>query len=118
MLIILALLVLATTMEVTGDALIRNGLAQRDIASKIGYFLAGAALVFGYGLTLNLAPIEFNKVVGIYIATLFVVWQVISFAAYRSVPSPSILIGGAFIIAGGLIVAFGPGKSGGIEISK
>src|SRR5256885_1495400 len=32
---------------------------------------------FGYGFFLNLAPIEFGQVVGLYIATLFVVWQVI-----------------------------------------
>ena len=93
-------------MEVTGDALVRNGLAQRALAAKIPYFLAGAFLLFGYGLALNLAPIAFHKVVGIYIAVLFVVWQIVSYAAYRSIPGPPILIGGAFIIGGGLIVAF------------
>ena len=106
-LLILALLILATTMEVSGDAIIRNGLAQRGIPAKAAYFIAGAILVFGYGLTLNLAPIAFHKVVGIYIATLFVVWQIVSFAAYRSIPSMSVLIGGALIVAGGLVVAFG-----------
>jgi hypothetical protein len=105
-LIILALLIAATTMEVTGDAIIRNGLSQRGLSAKALYFIGGAILVFGYGLTLNLAPIAFHKVVGIYIATLFVVWQIVSYAAYRSVPGTPILLGGAFIICGGLIVAF------------
>ena len=105
-LIIFALLILATTMEVSGDAIIRAGLAQRALATKAGYFLAGAALLFGYGLTLNLAPLPFHKIVGIYIATLFVVWQAISYATFRSIPDMPILVGGALIICGGLIVAF------------
>jgi len=105
-LIILGLLILATTLEVTGDAIIRLGLGQSAPAMKGAYFLAGAVLLFGYGLTLNLAPIEFHKVVGIYIATLFVVWQIISALVFKSVPTLPIVIGGALIVAGGLIVAF------------
>ena len=105
-LIIVALLVVATTLEVTGDAIIRIGLGQPTSAMKGAYFFAGAALVFGYGLTLNLAPIEFHKVVGIYIATLFVVWQIVSFLIFRSVPTVPVLIGGSLIVLGGLIVAF------------
>ena len=73
---------------------------------RVGLFLAGAVLLFGYGLTLNLAPIEFGRVIGIYIATLFVVWQIVSFVAFRSVPSLPILAGGVLILAGGSIVAF------------
>ena len=66
----------------------------------------GGALLFGYGLMLNLAPLEFSKVVGLYIATLFVVWQVINFFAFRSLPTAPILVGGALILTGGLIVSF------------
>ena len=78
-LIIFGLLIVATVLEVSGDAIIRVGLGQRVAAVKGAYILAGAAILFGYGLSLNLAPIEFHWVVGVYIATLFVVWQVISF---------------------------------------
>ena len=105
-LIIIGLLIVATTLEVTGDALVRIGLGKDVLAMKGAYFLAGAVLLFGYGFTLNTAPLEFHKVVGIYIATLFVVWQVISFLVFRSMPTLPILIGGALIVAGGLIVAF------------
>lgn len=103
---VLGFLVLATTMEVSGDAIVRMGIAQQSIGTKVLIFLGGAALLFGYGYALNSAPIEFDKVVGIYIATLFVVWQVVSFAFFRTVPSLPVLAGGTLIIAGGLIVAF------------
>ena len=105
-LVILGILIVATTLEVTGDAIIRIGLVQSNAAVRGAYFLAGAVLVFGYGLTLNLAPIEFHRVVGIYIATLFVVWQIISFLVFRSTPTLPIMVGGALIVAGGLVVAF------------
>ena len=105
-LIILGLLIIATTLEVTGDAIVRIGLGERATATKGAYFLAGAVLLFGYGVTLNLAPIEFHKVVGVYIATLFIVWQIISFLVFRSVPTLPILAGGALIVIGGFVVAF------------
>ncbi len=105
-LIIVGLLIIATSLEVTGDSLVRIGLGRDVAAVKIAYFLAGAVLLFGYGFMLNSAPIEFHKVVGIYIATLFVVWQIISFIVFRSVPTVPILLGGTLIVAGGLIVAF------------
>ena len=103
--IIIVLLIVATSLEVTGDALIRIGLGRDIAAVKGAYFMAGAALLFGYGFALNTAPLEFHRVVGIYIATLFIVWQIISFLVFRSVPTIPIVIGGALIVLGGLIVA-------------
>ena len=105
-LLVVGLLVIATSLEVTGDALVRIGLGRDPVAVKGAYFLAGAILLFGYGFALNTAPLEFHKVVGIYIATLFIVWQIISFLVFRSVPTVPVLIGGSLIVAGGLIVAF------------
>jgi hypothetical protein len=68
--------------------------------------LIGAILLFGYGFSLNLAPIEFGKVVGLYIATLFVVWQVINYGIFHTPPTLPILLGGAMIVVGGLIITF------------
>ncbi len=105
-LIVLGFLVAATVMEASGDAIVRMGLNQASPGLRAMLFLAGAVLLFGYGLMLNLAPLEFGKVVGLYIATLFVVWQAINFIAFRSVPTLPILVGGGFIVAGGLLVTF------------
>jgi hypothetical protein len=107
--LIFAFLVVATILEASGDAIVRMGLGQDAILNRILLFGAGAALLFGYGLTLNLAPIEFDRVVGFYIATLFVIWQVISFAAFHTLPTTPVLAGGALIVMGGMIVTFWKG---------
>jgi small multidrug resistance family-3 protein len=99
-------LILATTLETFGDAIVRIGIGQTAWLPRGALFLAGAALLFGYGLSLNLAPIEFNRVVGLYIATLFIIWQIVNFIVFRTSPDMPILVGGALIVGGGLIVTF------------
>jgi hypothetical protein len=99
-------LILATTLEVTGDAVVRLAIYNHAGLTRLVLMLAGAALLFGYGSSLNLAPIEFRRVVGLYIATLFVVWQIINFVFFRTLPNFPVLSGGAFIVIGGLIVTF------------
>ena len=103
---VILLLIIATTLEASGDAIIRLGLYKHTGYLRAGLFLAGAGLLFGYGTFLNLAPIEFNRVVGLYIATLFAVWQVTKFVAFKTVPSLPIPIGGGLIVAGGVVVTF------------
>lgn len=58
--------------EASGDAIVRRGLFERVGLGRIGLLLPGAALLFRYGVMLNLAPQPFDRVVGLYIATLFV----------------------------------------------
>lgn len=99
-------LLVATTLEVSGDSLVRMGIYNHAGVTKLGLMLVGAVLLFGYGYSLNLAPVEFRQVVGLYIATLFVVWQVINFIFFRTGPTVPILAGGALIVIGGLIVTF------------
>jgi len=105
-LVILGFLVIATTLEAFGDAMVRMGLKQHTGVPRGLLFLGGAILLFGYGLSLNLAPAEFGRVVGLYIATLFVVWQIVNFIVFRSTPTLPIVVGGALIVLGGSIVTF------------
>ena len=100
------LLLAATMLEVSGDAVVRTAIYNHGGLARLGLFLAGAALLFGYGTLLNLAPLEFGQVVGLYLATLFVVWQVINFLAFRAIPTLPILLGGSLVIAGGAIITF------------
>jgi small multidrug resistance family-3 protein len=100
-------LVIATTLEVSGDAIVRIAIhGHHRGLIRAGFYLAGAALLFGYGSFLNLAPLEFGQLVGLYIAILFVVWQGINAIVFGALPTPPILLGGALIIAGGAIVTF------------
>ncbi len=100
------LLLAATILEVSGDALVRTAIYGHLGLARIGLFSAGAVLLFGYGTLLNLAPLQFGQVVGLYVATLFVVWQVINFLAFRALPTLPIVLGGALVIAGGAIITF------------
>jgi len=63
-------------------------------------------MLFCYGSLLNLAPLDFGRVVGLYIATLFVVWQVINYIAFRALPSLPIVVGGVLIVIGGAISTY------------
>jgi hypothetical protein len=99
-------LIAATALESFGDAVVRIGLFSRSGAVQAATLLGGAILLFGYGSLLNLAPVPFERVVGLYIATLFCVWQAVSFTSFRTVPSIPVVAGGLLIVVGGLVVTF------------
>jgi hypothetical protein len=100
------ILVAATALESFGDAVVRIGLFNRSGAAQATTLIGGGILLFGYGALLNFAPVPFERVVGLYIATLFCVWQVVAFAMFRTLPSIQTLVGGALIVTGGLVVTF------------
>jgi len=100
------LLVIATTLEVSGDAIVRMAIHEHTGLVRAALLLAGAALLLGYGSFLNIAPVEFGRIVGLYIATLFVVWQIINFLVFRTAPGLPVFVGGTLVVAGGLIITF------------
>jgi small multidrug resistance family-3 protein len=101
----LILLLIAATLEVSGDAVVRMAIHNHVGRFRIGLLVAGAALLLGYGSFLNVAPLDFGRVVGHYIAMLFVVWQAINLIVFRSLPTVPILVGGVLVIAGGAIIS-------------
>ncbi len=95
----LAILVLAAALEVGGDALIRIGLRGP------AYLLAvGGLVLFAYGVLVNLSGLDFNRLMGIYITIFFVVSQVVSLIVFKQVPDDRIILGGGFIVTGGLLI--------------
>jgi len=100
----LGFLLIATTLEVSGDALVRMAIYKHVGLTRIALVVIGATLLLGYGFAVNLAPLEFGQVAGLYIATLFIVWQVINLIAFQTLPNLPIALGGTLIIIGGLIV--------------
>jgi drug/metabolite transporter superfamily protein YnfA len=95
----LAILILAAALEVGGDALVRIGLR-----GPAYWMAAGGLVLFAYGVLVNLSGIDFNRLMGIYIAVFFVVSQVISLIFFKQVPDDRILLGGGFIVTGGLLI--------------
>ncbi len=95
----LAVLVLAAVLEVGGDALVRIGL------HNYGYPLAaGAFALFAYGVLVNQGGFDFNRLMGNYIAVFFVVSQTISLILFKQLPDDRIILGGGFIVTGGLLI--------------
>jgi small multidrug resistance family-3 protein len=98
---------LATSLEASGDAVVRIALRTHNhVSVRVALFLAGAVALTLYGTCLNLAPVEFAQVTGIYIATLFVVFQLANYVFFRTMPTAQVAIGGGLIVAGGLVVGF------------
>jgi hypothetical protein len=104
--IVAAFLVLlfAAVLEAGGDALVRAGLHGGSTISRAGLFVAGAAVLFAYGLTVNAPPWDFGKLIGVYVAMFYVVAQVINLIFFRVGPSLPTLVGGALILSGGLVI--------------
>jgi hypothetical protein len=99
-------LIAATALETVGDAVVRLGLMRDAWLPRAAFFAVGAAFLFGYGLSLNLAPVEFSRVVGLYIAILFVMWQVVNLVVFHDPPAAAVIVGGVFIVFGGALVTF------------
>ncbi|MDE2391677.1 MAG: hypothetical protein KGL65_08725 [Rhodospirillales bacterium] len=103
---ILLLLALAATLEAGGDALARTALHAHAMPVRLGVFGLAALVLFIYGVTVNLPPWDFGKLLGVYVTLFFVVAQLINRFAFGIAPTTPILAGGALIVAGGLLMTF------------
>ena len=98
---VLSLLLVATTLEAGGDAVVRVGLHQHTIGVRMLLLLLGGIMLFCY------APFDFGRLIGAYVATFFVVGQVINLVAFRTSPSVPVILGGLLIVAGGAVITLG-----------
>jgi hypothetical protein len=104
---ILLLLALAATLEAGGDAIARTALHSQAVPLiRLGLFGAAGIVLFIYGVTVNLPPWDFGRLLGVYVSLFFVVAQIINFFAFDTRPSLSIVAGGALILAGGMLMTF------------
>ena len=99
-----ALLLIAAVPEVGGDAVIRRGLRGGGLALVV----AGFVVLGCYGIVVNLVPWEFSRLLGVYVGV-FAAASVLCgrFVFGESVPA-STWLGLALVIAGGLVIQFGP----------
>jgi drug/metabolite transporter superfamily protein YnfA len=100
----LAVLCAAALLEAGGDALVRKGL-HAPASFRLLFLLSGAGVLFAYGWAVNTPPWDFGRLLGVYVVLFFVVAQAINWLAFGQVPTIRVLLGGACIIAGGLIIS-------------
>jgi drug/metabolite transporter superfamily protein YnfA len=87
--IVLSLLLVATTLEAGGDAVVRAGLHQPATGARTVLLLAGGIMLFCYGVVLKQAPFDFGRLIGAYVATFFVVGQVVNLVAFGNPAQPT-----------------------------
>jgi drug/metabolite transporter superfamily protein YnfA len=104
-LLTLGLLIVATGLEAGGDAVIRSGLRASSLQQRALLLAIGAAMLFGYGTFLTSAPVDFGKLLGIYVVVFFIMAQVINFVAFGTRPTLPIVVGGMLIVAGGAVIS-------------
>jgi hypothetical protein len=97
------LLLVAACLEVGGDAIVRAGLKSSSGVQLVPIVLGGAVLL-GYGVFVNIAPLDFGRLLGVYVVLFFVVAQIVNFAAFGVRPGAAILLGGALMALGGLVI--------------
>ena len=103
----IVILFVAALLEAGGDAIVRFGLRSSALWQRAGLFAAAAVVLFAYGWTVNRPPWDFGKLLGLYVVFFFVIAQVISWVVFKQTPSLHVFIGGALIIAGGVVIALG-----------
>src|SRR5215468_9565458 len=100
---VFAFIVAATIFEAVGDAIMRMAIHYHEMPARIFLFASATLLLAMYGAFLNLAPVEFAEATGIYIASLFMAFQIVNYLFFKTAPSPGVLVGGAFIVVGAAI---------------
>jgi len=103
---VFAFIVAATIFEAVGDAIMRMAIHYHVMPARIFLFASATLLLAMYGAFLNLAPVEFAEATGIYIASLFIAFQIVNYLFFKTAPSPGVLVGGAFIVVGAAIIYF------------
>jgi hypothetical protein len=104
---ILGFVVVATIFEAVGDAVMRMALLNSyALPGRIALFGLASVFLTMYGLFLNLAPVEFATVTGVYLGSLFIMFQIVNYLFFRHTPTSGVLLGGTFIVAGAAIIYF------------
>ena len=101
----LLILLIAALLEAGGDALVRSALHSTATATRVASFALGAVLLFSYGYTVNKPAWDFGRLLGVYIVFFFVIAQAISWLVFNQRPATPVVVGGAFVVAGGIVMS-------------
>ena len=105
----LLILVIAAFFEAFGDSLFQTGLYRASGAARVLSFAGGVSVLALYGLVVNLPRWDFGRLLGVYVVLFFVMAQILAKVRFNQSPTPPILLGGSFIVIGGLVITFWKG---------
>ena len=101
-----AFLAVAAILEAFGDSCFQAALYHSTGWASAAAAIAGAVVLVGYGMMVNLPQWDFGRLIGVYVAMFFVSAQVINRVRFGHAPTAPIYAGGALIVAGGLLMTF------------
>ncbi len=101
-----AFLTVAAILEAFGDSCFQAALYRSAGWASAGAAISGAVVLVAYGITVNLPRWDFGRLIGVYVAVFFVSAQVINRVRFGHAPTPPIYVGGALMVAGGLVMTF------------
>jgi drug/metabolite transporter superfamily protein YnfA len=97
------LFVAAAVLEVGGDAVIRTGLRGH----RPWVLLGGFVILGSYGVVVNLLPLDFSRLLGVYVGVFAVVSVLVGKVVFGDQLPTSTWLGVGVILVGSLIVQFG-----------
>lgn len=100
------LLSLAALLEVIGDSFFQSALHRSAGGSRIFFLALGAAVLVGYGLVVNLSGWDFGRLLGVYVVFFFLATLLVARVRFHQSPTVPQIIGGIFIVTGGLLISF------------
>jgi drug/metabolite transporter superfamily protein YnfA len=102
----LFLLAIAAFLEAYGDSCFQSALYRASGTSRVLAFLGGALSLVAYGLAVNVPRWDFGKLIGVYVVLFFLLAQIVARIRFGQAPTVPIWIGGALIVAGGVVISF------------
>lgn len=102
----LAFLFAAALFEAFGDSCFQAAFYRSTGWQSAAAAISGAVVLVGYGAMVNLPRWDFGRLIGVYVAVFFLMAQIINRLRFGHAPTTPILTGGAFIVVGGLLMAF------------
>ena len=94
----------AALLEVSGDALIRKGLQGAGVVVVV----LGAAVLGSYGVLVNLLAMDFGKLLGAYVGFFGTIGVLFGWLVFGERVAPTTWVGLGVLLAGSLIIQFGP----------